>query len=655
MSRFGLLILLVVSTAAPPARAALDPETTQPYRVRIILHTGTHPVFTALYKDRLRRGLEDGLRAALGKLGQVEAVDREMLLRLRHGKDKLDDTHRTDLDRALALLDEVERRGLQEALDNWKEASETKTHFVLVDFTDGQYVIRARQFDGLTGLPSPVVREARTNDHEFVPRLASYLVNLDFGLVGTLEPDFQLTEANPQVNIILKGGDLGQPLSPWVRKGEVFAVAQIQQVGKERRATRVAETLLQVVEEPKGAVCRCRVLHRFENPLPLGGRVAGYRCLKLGTTRAKLRLRLVNRQGQPLIGQRFDISQDNYGANPKQAGATNADGLTPTSDEIYNHVALVRVLDRSSGMKILAQFPVPILGERTVVRSLDVDPKIEKLGQFEFEKKYLIIHLDESLLAVSGLVEQLDRISKSKQWEEALTKARDGVKKLHGDLDNYNVEMEKLRQSPTPLKLTAVQERLQALRQREHKLRDFIAKVEKANREEKDPHRQLLRQMAEVAQLKESEAEFDQAIELYKKVLQEGKNQPALQPYAEHLAQLEKAWAPKTDAQKLARVFIYKTWPSLKSAGELKAHMDQAKQALQACIEAGDRMTPLKLIKSNTVHATNLAKRLETVLSSTDPEARKEGRAIVEVQPELKKLTTEAAEFVRAGKAAGKP
>ena len=651
MSRYALFTLLAVWTA-PPAYAALDPETTKPYTVQVVLQAGAHPVFTKLYEDRLRRGLEDGLRAALGKLGQVEAVDREILLRQLNAKDKLGDERRAARERALSLLEEVERHGLQEALDNWKEVSETKTHFVLVDFTDGQYVVRARQFDGLTGMASPVVREARTNDHEFVPRLASFLVNLDLGFVGTLEPSFKLTGDNPEVQMILKGGDLGPPLAPWVRKGEVFAVSQIQQGGKEQRAVRVQEALLQVLEEPKGAACRCRVLHRFEDPLPLGGRIAGYRCLKLGTTRELLHLRLVNTQGLPVAGQRFEVSQTNYGADPKQEGATNEDGFTPAPLGPYDHVALVRVL---TGMKVLAQFPVPILDGRPVVRSLDIDPTVTKLGQFEFDKKYLVKRLDQSLLAVTGLVEELDRISKGKKWEEARTKARDGLKTLRADLDNYNADVDKLRKAPAPLQMTSVKERLQLLKQREAKIQDFIAKVEKVVAEEKDPRRRRLFQMAEVASLKENDAEFDQAIELYKKVLEEGKDQPAVQEYAKHLAKLEKAWAPKNDAHKLARAFIYKTWPGLKTAPDLKAHIDEAKKALQTCVGASDRMTPLKLMKANTEHATALRQRLEAVLASTDAEAKKEGQTIVEVSSELEKLTTEATNFVRSGKAtAGK-
>ena len=52
-------------------------------------------------------------------------------------------------------------RGLQHALDSWKYLSNTKIHFVLIDFVQGQYEISAREYDGTTGLASPVVRQVR--------------------------------------------------------------------------------------------------------------------------------------------------------------------------------------------------------------------------------------------------------------------------------------------------------------------------------------------------------------------------------------------------------------------------------------------------------------------------------------------------------------
>src|SRR5262249_37172508 len=150
------------------------------------------------------------------------------------------------LERTINLIDSVKEQGLKDALDNWKEVSETKTHFVLIQSVDGQYEVQARQFDGLTGLASPVVRQARTSDRELVVRTAALLIDQDFGVVGTVEG----TARGSDVRVILKGSGLG-PLTPWVAKGQVFAVVQIKQGSGGLRAFRVPETLLQVREEPK--------------------------------------------------------------------------------------------------------------------------------------------------------------------------------------------------------------------------------------------------------------------------------------------------------------------------------------------------------------------------------------------------------------------
>ena len=55
-----------------------------------------------------------------------------------------------------------------------------KIHFVLIDFVHGQYEISARQYDGTTGLASPVVRQAQTGDRLLVAREAALLVYRDF-------------------------------------------------------------------------------------------------------------------------------------------------------------------------------------------------------------------------------------------------------------------------------------------------------------------------------------------------------------------------------------------------------------------------------------------------------------------------------------------
>src|SRR5205085_11722736 len=99
--------------------------------------------------------------------------------------------------------------------------SDTKTHFLLIDFVDGRYEIQARQHDGFTGLASPVVRRSSTADRQLVARSAALLINVDIGLVGTLETGRM--RGDNMVDIKLKGGSLGAPLAPWIPKNQVFA------------------------------------------------------------------------------------------------------------------------------------------------------------------------------------------------------------------------------------------------------------------------------------------------------------------------------------------------------------------------------------------------------------------------------------------------
>src|SRR5947209_5838874 len=132
---FSSLCSLCLCGEAP---AQLDPEKDSPYQLQIVVRVADHPPFTAVFKDQVKRELRDSLQASLADLARVEVLD----------------TH--------PLLKDIETKGLQAALDSWKEVSPRKTHFVLIDFKSGQYEIQARQHDGLTGLASPVPPRAKT-------------------------------------------------------------------------------------------------------------------------------------------------------------------------------------------------------------------------------------------------------------------------------------------------------------------------------------------------------------------------------------------------------------------------------------------------------------------------------------------------------------
>jgi hypothetical protein len=265
------IALLLLAAAASPVRAQLDPEVNTPYRLRVVLHFADNRSLTKVFKEQVERELHDGLQAAYGDLCNVEVV------------------------REHPRLNEVVSQGLQ-ALDNWKEVSDVKTHFVLIDFADGQYEIQARQHDGLTGQASPVVRRQLERDRQFVSRTAALLIGPDFGLVGTITDKGD----SQTVKVTLKGSGLGVPLDRWVKKDEVFALVAVGPGSGGLRAVRVPWALLQVQQEPANGVCTCRLFHRHPDPLGGGAGLLGHRCLLIGTTEAPLRIRLVRANAKTL-------------------------------------------------------------------------------------------------------------------------------------------------------------------------------------------------------------------------------------------------------------------------------------------------------------------------------------------------------------------
>src|SRR5262249_32594669 len=138
----SLLILAFVGTLEGGADGQPSSESAQPYHLRIVLQMTENRAFTPLFKDRVKRGLEDGLQAALGRIGQVEVVTRTTLqtdLNAPH----LDSDRRRSLEQTLSLLDAVDQKGLR-ALDDFKQIEPFKTHFVLLDYSDGFYEIQTR-------------------------------------------------------------------------------------------------------------------------------------------------------------------------------------------------------------------------------------------------------------------------------------------------------------------------------------------------------------------------------------------------------------------------------------------------------------------------------------------------------------------------------
>ena len=153
-----------------------------------------------------------------------------------------------------------------------------------------------------------------------------------------------------------------------------------------------------------------------------------------------------------------------------------------------------------------------------------------------------------------------------------------------------------------PLDLRDGEAGLQALGKRKDELAQFIGRIETALKDAKSPATLSLAKSLERARLLEGEADFDQAIALYKKVLAASPDQGKVR---EHLEQLEKAWNTKNAAHAAARGYLVQTWPSL-SALELVDNFAKARAALRICRDAGDQLTPLKVMQATPLHAAHL-------------------------------------------------
>ena len=610
--------------------AQLDPQKNTPYHLQIVLRVADHPPFTPAYKEQIKREIRAGLQDAFADLARVEVIDSHPQLK------------------------EIESKGLQAALESWKDISSTKTHFVLIDFQDGQYEIQAGQHDGLTGLASPVTRNARIPDREFVARTAALLVERDFGMVGTLEPNAR----GPEVKVILKGSGLGVPMDKWVKKDDVFALGQIKKAGNGQRSSRVSWALLKVVDNPQDGVCRCQLYSRFKDPLEKGASVLGYRCLKLGTTTAPLHIRLVNAKDlTPMAGQAVAVSAGDFNSKSKEERSTQADGSLVTRDAFQN-IAFVRILD--VGGEARAQIPVEILGDRTVI--LSVDRQADSEGQFLLTRKRLLGRLYESIQVVGELFQELNRKIEargSQSGQEALEVAQRGLKAMESDIANFNEELASLKKA-TPsepkgpkaaqLSLTEAERRLQELKSKRDELERFTTNLNKALQEANSPENQRLRSQLAQAQLLENDGEFDKAIELYETILQKlkkGGDQPAV---SAHLKKLKASWQIKDERHRVAREFIYRDWPKYSTAQEMKPHLVDARKSFQIFRNADDRLSPLKLLKANIAHTFQLNKESDGLEPEKNEDDRAKSRIITDVADELTNLTEEINSFLNESK-----
>jgi hypothetical protein len=646
--RHVVLLASALLTALPVAAAPLDTESKAGYQLRVVVRTGDHPALTRHFRTEILKGVTSSLQAALGPVASVEGID-------------LNDTPADQRDPLWALVDE---KGL-EALDAINVVAGPKTHFVFVDFNDGKYEIRTRQHDGSTGFVTPFVRRQVHGDRGFVARLAGLAVAQDFGVVGTFEP------GGPQVNVLLKAGELG-PLDPFVKKGDVFAVVQVredrraaapkaaaksQSAPAPMTATRIDGLLLQVVAEPRGGNCVCRVYNRFKGLPPRDGLTVGYRCVKLGTGEGVLRLQLADAAGTVF---RPDTLQPRAGATdfpdpntPREREEMSfADGVF-TSREPFKNLAFVLV---RNGEKPVARIPVEVYPDQVAVRKVNLNPATE-LSPVQQAAADLLDRVRSARVIQARCFEEVAALQ-TKDKPKALeygTEAAAALDKeadvLRGDLartrDRYKIEA-------PPGIFDPCQADLRLLESKTRELRAHLEKIKDVIRIENDPAAIAAQKRIEGLLLEAAAAvknlDIDAAIAKYEEALKAAASQPTAKAEIEKtLTELKQRWEPKDDEHRAARKFVYEVWAKLEKPADVRDAMPQARKAFAKLKAVGDQLTLQKMYSA----APQLLQRYKDALTqmiemAVEDEDRKALAQYADVSRELEALLTELGKEVGA-------
>lgn len=609
---------------------AIDPGRTTPYQLRVVLHLGDSRLLTDVYRERLERGMQDFLQATYGPLARVEVVRN-------HPK-----------------LADVLDKGLQRALDDWKDRSTIKTHFVLIDYVNGHYDIQSRQHDGLTGQASPIVRSDRTRDRAFAARLAALMVGKDFGMIGSFEawpagPAGKRPEPPLAVTIQLQGSGLNVPLGRWVQKGDVFSLVRVPAGNREPQPIPWAFVRVQAPPRDDGS-CSCQLVWRYEPPAAAD--TAGFRCMKIATVRGPMRLRVTEKAPRGGVATvpsvRVEVRRDNFQGPATLQGTLDSYGLfdadKPQIGEkgVFDNLALVSLY---TGLTPRVRFlPVPIVDDQPVL--VTVAPRSESDDLLGIRRANWKHDVADAYKLQTELFKDLQaRSTEAKQREDTLKLAKEGLQRSRTDRTRLGHERTDLLKAPgaqpADAALIALEDKmLDSIKEGEGVLEKFIARQNEILAEERDPDRQKALEDVQRAKLLEEKAEYGAAIAIYKDVVKNPKTKIA--DVANHLQKLEKAWELKGDAHATARQFIYVTFPNLDTA-VLAERIGDAEKALKTCSDAGDRLSPHRLTLAIGAHAVRLKaeeRRLNPVNIDDEPKIK----TIQNLLPKLIGLTNAAQE-----------
>ena len=621
--------LLVAVVASPLVAAPLDPKTKSPYRWRVVVSATAHPNITAAVRARLCRELKVALQADIGPaLGTVDVLDLDTLPAAQR-----EPLFASFARSGFAAIDREEFRTL----------TGVKTHFVLLEASNGRYQLSTRQHDGDTGLTSPLVRTRTTADIAKVGRLAGLMVAKDFGPVATVD---RVPGDATRATVTFRGGEL-PGIAAQVKLGDVLAFSVIRErprppvkgakplkVGEPVPVDFVArpqEFMYLLITEPglRGQF-GAKVLTRWATAFPTGRNVAGYRAMKWHTAEALLSIQLRDEKGNahpPDFRPKVWAGEGAFTDVPTDREAFRGAGGLYQSMRPVKGLACVKV--QLGGGKT-QPFPVPVLGaDAPTVLKFNIDEKEIARAEYEQACEALRRRADDVKLTQTELFRGLGPLITAGEFKAALARATSGLKALTDADAELSVELDKLGTNPLARDasvgrvIAAAAERLKAVRATrpdlEKKIEDLkmvIARADDPVRFEKEfKADELLRQAREFVargEVPEAAAKYDELLEL---------NKDAAVTAAKD--KLMREWAPKSDEHRQARAFLLTQWRPAAELPEFVALAGKLDGTVDVFAANDDRLGLLNLRASIAAAGRRLKDLLEFLDGSDDGDKAK--------------------------------
>jgi tetratricopeptide (TPR) repeat protein len=654
MTSFRLvLVLLLLGPGLVFAEVtSLEAKPTTPYFWRIVVQFEAHPAMTPAYRDRIQKDIQAALIPSLGDVGKLEVLELNAI--------------------PVESRTPLEARFLKEgwaALDSpeFRTISSIKTHFVKISLENSRYRIESRQHDGLTGLASPMVRSRETASPETVGRLVGLMLGSEFGVVGLVE----LIPGDADHVIARFRGSSLLGFERFLKAGDIFAVSVIRErrvtppnIGTVKRGMKEPEPEIIHIGQPREFTLirtqsvladggwKCEVLTRFINPFPSSPDIAGYRCIKLATVDAPVRVRVVDSEGNPQTGNQLlevRATDRNFAFSLEPRDSLELREGVFRSTRPMRNVACIVVGIGSSRKEF---FPVPVLGQGPVTIRFAVNPEETARAAFERSCQDLRGRIAECRVSQLAMVQAMGSLMAKGRYGEALERAQTGIKTITQLDQGLTEELEKLKadelaqdQLPTVL-LNDSQQILGLIRGNLSSIADKVKELEQTVARSNDNTRfeREFRAKELSSRIRDLVAGGDvpEALEMYDLLIDLTKDEELKTKKGD----LEYKWKTRNLAHTAARDYISGPWRTASTLEDFREAQIKLADAVDVMVKNAD---PLGLRKVIATFEPAYA-QLNTILSRLDANSetdRASVKEIKEISDTLRKLETTAREEVR--------